>query len=162
METLISDLRNFVISLVAGVIAVYVVLGLNRYYDYWSIRRLRNLEQQIADAETQAKRIESLRSSERAVLFFGFKTLFAVFTLISLAMIVPLLVSLAHLQIRPDDLLSIMMWFLVGVLSFWAATFLKKIEDNPAAAADDIWLGLSVCEFDIGSVRRKAKPNMRL
>jgi hypothetical protein len=89
METLISDLRNFVISLVAGVIAVYVVLGLNRYYDYWSIRRLRNLEQQIADAETQAKRIESLRSSERAVLFFGFKTLFAVFTLISLAMIVP-------------------------------------------------------------------------
>jgi hypothetical protein len=54
-----------------------------------------------------------------------------------------------------------MMWFLVGVLSFWAATFLKKIEDNPAAAADDIRLGLSVCEFDIGSVRRKAKPNMR-
>jgi len=126
METLISDLRNFVISLVAGVIAVYVVLGLNRYYDYWSIRRLRNLEQQIADAETQAKRIESLRSSERAVLFFGFKTLFAVFTLISLAMIVPPLVSLAHLQIRPDDLLSIMMWFLVGVLSFWAATFSEK------------------------------------
>jgi hypothetical protein len=132
-----SDLRNFLISLAASVIAFYVVLGLNRY---WSVRSLRSLEQQIADAETQVQRIESLRSSDRAVLVFGFRILFALFTLISLVMIVPPLMSLAHLQIRPDDLLSILIWFTVGLIAFWAGTLLKKIDENPAAAAENIRL----------------------
>jgi hypothetical protein len=132
-----SDLRNFLISLAASVIAFYVVLGLNRY---WSVRSLRSLEQQIADAETQVQRIESLRSSDRAVLVFGFRILFALFTLISLVMIVPPLMSLAHLQIRPDDLLSILIWFTVGLIAFWAGTLLKKIDENPAAAAENMRL----------------------
>lgn len=121
-----SDLRALAIGTLAGVVSFYLVKAIDRY----AARRIvRSRKRQLAQAQAELKLLERLGSTDRAVLVFGFQVLFPILALISFAFAGSSLLALVDGPADGKTLIDTMLWSSVGIISLWASTVFKKLQD---------------------------------
>jgi hypothetical protein len=127
-----ADLKTIIISLITGVIGGLIVLGIARY---WSNRSIRSLNRRIQETEAEKLLIENLAKSEKAVLIYGFQTLFVTLGIMSLvigAHLLVLLEVLGDLRLALWVLL-IVLWGLPALVFIYSAFTIKKVRDYPGS-----------------------------
>jgi len=127
MDTaLLNDLRSLAIGILGGVITFYLIKAIERYA---SRRIVRSRKRQLEQVQVELKLLEKLGSTDRAVLVFGFQLLFPLLAIISLSIAVSSFLALVHGSADAKTVIDIMVWSCVGIVSWWASTVFKKLED---------------------------------
>lgn len=133
MESL-SDPRSLILSLivgvVGGVISVYVTKALNTYFAF---RTRLDRQKRLKEIETELNLLQGLNSSDRTLLLFTFRMTFSLIGLMSIASVLPLVFRVVEDEEarRLEDGLSMSIWLLVAVFSFYAVGVLKKLDRYP-------------------------------
>ena len=123
-----KDLKATII----GIIVFFICLGIQRY---WSNHTVKSLNRRIRHTEEHKLLVEDLAKSERAVLLFGFQTVFALFFAMALISAASQIVLLSFVVAGWDldrwSLVLALMWGLLAIVSFYAAQLIKKVHDYP-------------------------------
>ena len=125
-DAIITDVRSLGIGIVAGIVSYYAKLAIDRYIRE---RTARTRKRQLEQAQSELKLLERLGSSDRALLLFGFRFLFPLLAMGSLAMVVPSYLALVRDLGNLEALVRALAWTLVCVLAVYASTVLRKLED---------------------------------
>jgi hypothetical protein len=124
-------LRDALWNIGLGLVGTLLGAGLLKLIGWYVARRpIRTRARRLQDAKTQLKLLEKLVSSDRAVLLFSFRVLFALITLGSGAVVL----RLAFAQppgslLDPITVLNGCLWFFIALLSLYALILLGKLED---------------------------------
>ena len=98
-------------------------------------RSAKSLKRRIEEAETQKALLDDLAKSERALLLFGFKSLFALLGLVSLIFALQtFFVSILRGRLDPLDLILVLLWFIPAIISIYLADVVKKLGEYPGSA----------------------------
>jgi sterol desaturase/sphingolipid hydroxylase (fatty acid hydroxylase superfamily) len=126
-----ADLKTVIIGLSTGVVAFFICVAIQRY---WSNRSIKSLRRRIQQAEGQKLLVEDLAKSERAVLLFGFQTVFGLFFAMAIISAASQLVLVSIVGGRDLDVIIVtLLWGLPAIISFYAAHLIKKVHDYPAS-----------------------------
>jgi hypothetical protein len=134
MDTFWTDFWN----LGAAVRTVILFLGtyfigryLNRYLSYRSVK---SIQRRIKYAEDRKLMMDNLAQSDRFVLLFSFQNLFGILFIMSGYFILQHLSLLSEIDFFLKNLILILLWFVVGLLSFSALYVLNKTHGYPKSA----------------------------
>ena len=90
---------------------------------------MRSRKKQLEQVETELKLLEKLGSTDRAVLLFGFKVLFPILATICLFLAGSSFLELQQGPVNEKTAIGSMVWSIAGIVSVWATTVFKKLED---------------------------------
>jgi sterol desaturase/sphingolipid hydroxylase (fatty acid hydroxylase superfamily) len=133
MEQLMEWLNNsWVVSIGGSAIGTLVILGIVRY---WSNRSIKSMKRRIEDAEAQKAQINNLAKSDRAVLLYGFGSLFGLVFLVSIAIlfseVMLLEVFLGEMNSNLAGIVVTVMWGIPLLASVYSGIVIKRVHDYP-------------------------------
>jgi hypothetical protein len=126
-----NDLKAVVTNIVCSV-------GVLVAYRYWSNWSIKSLNRRVQQAEARKTLVENLAKSERAVLVFGFQTLFLILGLVCMVSAGQTIFLLDQVNGEmPLDLGVIMsfilLWGLPALVALSSSLLIKQVHDYPAS-----------------------------
>ncbi len=134
MDIGLADLKTVLISLVTGVVAFFLCVAIQRYWSNYSIK---SMKRRIAVAEAEKATLDELAKSDRAIVVFGFQSIFALFALICIVFVIQtILLSPGQGDVSNIAALTIVLvWIMLILVSLSLALLIQKVGKYPKSSS---------------------------
>jgi uncharacterized membrane protein len=122
----LNDLKAYLIGILGGL----TVLGMRLY---WSNHSIKSLNRRIRESEAEKVKLDNLAKSDRALIIYGFQSVFVVFALVFVVFGFQTLLATKKLgeSLNGWEILQLGIWIMSCLLCIVAARSFQKIADHP-------------------------------